>query len=855
MPAPVAGTWGGGPEATAVVDGGASVRARAAEAYKVGDYAAAVEGYGEALREADGVQDRTKALTNRAQCRIKLHQYAEGREDAAAARALQPDNPKAWFRLGVCEAQLGRLHEAEAALAEASALRPNDAAVAEVLADVRARQAEASGLFSWTDVYNRYLVNESKPLRSQDGVAAARNDDRTVLYPLGAEPFVGPVRIGLVEGRGRGLFATENVRAGQLLMCAQAVATGENDKLPDTIAQAMARRPHLKHCVLNLSRGTPDSEVSLPMEELIQLAAPRRLSDDCEEMGAEESDAQEIAALAKEVETILFFNQFGLPRVNANAAPIEVANDPGRSGLWILPAFMNHSCLPNVQLLIVWDCLFLRAGRDIPVGGELFDCYLESLQPLQRRRESLLSYGIRPCLCERCVLEEAVMDPEEVASVIEEATKASSNPMAEAADKAEVAEAAAERADAVVALALEKALQEDWLSSKVALPLPKAPLKARRMAMIREGFEKPTDAAEQESFERQEALHRILLGGLANVLRGHAMSLRGLNRYVDQFQAWGRVANVLLEVIPGSELEAIVHLEALSAQLLATHLDYRIAARGAMRDCLLKHHQAYGGGIEAFRVINAQTFAANVLDGAAQMWPEIVKEFGLPADGYDATALCARPRPVAAAELRAEGQQPRPKGGFVELLKRRTQAMSETSSDAAHDGNSSAAADTPAEGSQSSAATAASTTSIGAARGTAGADVRERGEAPRPSWAVSAASTELGRAASDCGAAPALDTSSVEVGYQEADEDVASFEVLPLSERDASVTVVVRLPGLAFSAEASLEVSEREVRIRSLNALHPHSLDVQLPCDVDAETCAAKWSKRTCQLTLRMQRL
>lgn len=73
--------------------------------------------------------------------------------------------------------------------------------------------------------------------------------------------------------------------------------------------------------------------------------------------------------------------------------------------------FLNHSCLPNVQRLIVFDCLFLRAARHLKAGEELFDSYVETLQPLWQRQEDLKAYGFS-CSCKRCVLEEAIYSPE-----------------------------------------------------------------------------------------------------------------------------------------------------------------------------------------------------------------------------------------------------------------------------------------------------------------------------------------------------------------------------------------------------------------------------------------------------------
>ena len=68
---------------------------------------------------------------------------------------------------------------------------------------------------------------------------------------------------------------------------------------------------------------------------------------------------------------------------------MEINSDPQRSGLWLLPSFMNHSCRPNVQRVIAHDRLFLRAGRDLRAGDELFDSYVSVLRPLVHRRAAL----------------------------------------------------------------------------------------------------------------------------------------------------------------------------------------------------------------------------------------------------------------------------------------------------------------------------------------------------------------------------------------------------------------------------------------------------------------------------------
>eukprot|EP00419_Tripos_fusus_P019268 CAMPEP_0172757970 /NCGR_PEP_ID=MMETSP1074-20121228/164840_1 /TAXON_ID=2916 /ORGANISM="Ceratium fusus, Strain PA161109" /LENGTH=88 /DNA_ID=CAMNT_0013591475 /DNA_START=14 /DNA_END=277 /DNA_ORIENTATION=+ len=83
---------------------GTGFAARGADEFKKGEFASARELYSEALASSSSSEERATALTNRAQCSLRLNRVLEAREDAAAARALAPNHAKAWYRLGVCEA-------------------------------------------------------------------------------------------------------------------------------------------------------------------------------------------------------------------------------------------------------------------------------------------------------------------------------------------------------------------------------------------------------------------------------------------------------------------------------------------------------------------------------------------------------------------------------------------------------------------------------------------------------------------------------------------------------------------------------------------------------------------------------
>ncbi|CAE7198225.1 Rpap3 [Symbiodinium natans] len=781
----------------------------AAAAYRAGQFSVAEGLYTEALESAEDAESRTSALVSRAQCRLKLQRFEDAREDAAAARALAPENPKAWYRLGVANAHLARLEEAEEALKEALSLRPADKDVASALTSVRRRLLEAEGRYAWLEVYEQYfqtgtlaVAKAKQKQMSQEGGSGAEGED-FVIASLDVEPYVGPVRIGHSPERGRGLFLTEDVPQGRLLLCAQALVTGLNEDLPRLLQEA-ARSEEVGQVLRSLSRGTKESEEEMPLLSPAQLAAPRKL------LRAEATS--EVESSVEEMKAVLYYNQFGLPIVNPNAAPLEIGNDPERSGLWLLPVYVNHSCLPNVQRLIVLDCLFLRAGRDLKAGEELFDSYAETLQPWYRRRDSLASYGFH-CCCERCRLEEAVLGQQQkaVEDLLEQAAEAVRG--ADGAELAERTEAVATGAEVFTAKTLATALQEGRAATlqMSMYELPATPLSAQRMALLRDGFERCVDDAEQRCFEQQDKLQALLLGSLANVLRGFALSLRGLNRYVEAAAAWSRVLDALEQVIPSSELAAIVANDMLSNKLLAFHLDYKKAAQKELRRALLRSHQAYGGGVATWSFLTSKLFAQSVLDGGAETWRAMQKEQSKLASGRE-QGYCPKDATVAAAEEHKEE-----KPGFEDLL--RKQAVRRTQEKL---------------------------------------EVREHKtverSAPPPSAKV-APTAPRGQMLSTEGEGGAQNPSHPVVAEGVSRVNNANCTVTTETGADGFdfVTVVVHLPGLSSAAEASLEVSETELKVTSLRPDAPHNVHTTLPVKVETSSSTAKWSRRMQQLTIRLR--
>lgn len=578
-------------------------------------------------------------------------------------------------------------------------------------------------------------------------------------------------------------------------MCAEALVAGANEALVSQLASIAKRNSSARRVVLTLSRGTPASEEELPQLTPGDLIAPSGW--------AFESDSDHEPVPEDVLRDILMFNEHALSLVNPNNAPVTMDNDPDRSGLFLLPAFLNHSCRPNVQRLMANDRLFLRAARDMEQGEELFDNYCELLRPLSHRRTALKAFGFC-CNCERCTLEEAVLgeDATEVICLGVEAAQRSDNET-----QRNDLEACVQRAEALVGQRLD-----GYLRSQVELPtgLPQAPaepIPAARAAQLRWGLEAFADIEEETAFRAQERLHSLLMCSMAGLLRQQATCLKGDSSCLsDQAAAWSRLFDVTDEVMACSEFRAAASSELLYVKLLMFRLDFRNACRAELRHSLLAHHEAFGGGSESWCALNKHMFTKELISCAKEVWSELSAEFGFKevpplADIAPATAPALSPAPVP-GQLSTKTPAPAPEPPATPL---------------------------PPPPSAHALAPLAPLLA----------------PAPPPTLAPASAPTTAPTPVQT------LTTNGVAVqsGSAAAGEPSATCE-------DLGDEVIVRavLPGVESASQTTLEVGNAELRLwRILPGNPSEPLLVSLPREVDPSSSVARWSKRTQRLTIRLR--
>ncbi|KAL9226189.1 hypothetical protein vseg_002030 [Gypsophila vaccaria] len=231
--------------------------------------------------------------------------------------------------------------------------------------------------------------------------------------------FVGCVEIKKSEISGRGLFCTKNVDVGGLILVSKATVVercilpgkgfgevlGENAQMliwksfVSKVIGAAAKCGRTRDLIGMLSTGENEDELEVPVDGLFKNdegLGGRVLS----EGGVEMEKMLSVLDVNSLVEDAVSSKVLGKNR------------DYYGLGLWLLPSFINHSCVPNVRRVHIGDYVVVLASRDIKAGEEVTFAYYDVLSPLNKRKEMAKAWGFT-CRCKRCKHEEQMQSKPE----------------------------------------------------------------------------------------------------------------------------------------------------------------------------------------------------------------------------------------------------------------------------------------------------------------------------------------------------------------------------------------------------------------------------------------------------------
>ncbi|OTA56268.1 SET domain-containing protein [Hypoxylon sp. EC38] len=199
--------------------------------------------------------------------------------------------------------------------------------------------------------------------------------------------YVGSVAVRDSPGRGKGLFTTKPVKAGELLLCEKAFAYRYAEKdnpigkrnmnmltdLNDGFVCEGGQPNLITQVVQKIYHNPSQSEIFTSLHH-----------GDYEPVAVSEVDGHPVVDSFL-VMKIVLLNCFGAPRSSRESMETTIKNDGDKAsdsspryrtcGIWTLASRINHSCITNCRRSFIGDMLIIRATKDIKADTELFFAY------------------------------------------------------------------------------------------------------------------------------------------------------------------------------------------------------------------------------------------------------------------------------------------------------------------------------------------------------------------------------------------------------------------------------------------------------------------------------------------------
>ncbi|KPM41951.1 hypothetical protein AK830_g4617 [Neonectria ditissima] len=193
--------------------------------------------------------------------------------------------------------------------------------------------------------------------------------------------YVGPVSVRPSGSRGRGLFTTKAVKAGDLLLCEKAFAHAFVDT-------QNAQDNHGLTVLINtgtdrITMGAQAELINMVVQKLYRNPSLSSIVTDLHH-GAYKPVTSEVNGLPLVdtflIERIVALNCFGCPlssrEDHLRATKVDTNPKPDNKhhhscGIWPMASYINHSCYSNARRAFIGDMMVIRATQDLPPDTEL----------------------------------------------------------------------------------------------------------------------------------------------------------------------------------------------------------------------------------------------------------------------------------------------------------------------------------------------------------------------------------------------------------------------------------------------------------------------------------------------------
>ncbi|KPM38328.1 hypothetical protein AK830_g8223 [Neonectria ditissima] len=359
-------------------------------ALKKQDLARAYARYTEGLQaisndETDSILAKN-LFRNRSHVNLLLKRFDEAKTDALSSLTHGQEeeekslDAKAYYRAGLAAYALGDFRDAKGQFEAQQKLQPDNQHAKFNLRRIELRlQEETTGMYNLKNAVSSLSKNEGRP-----DVAS----------------FNGYTEVKRSPGAGRGLFATRDIQADDIIMYEKAfcVVWGYEPEASSTITCDVRDDAAIRIFPAGLHKAVVQKMMNNPS----QVEKVLDLFGDYIGLGDKliECDGNPIIDTFQ-IHDMIQRNAFGLAPQTEDE---DISN--ASTGLWIRASYINHSCVPNTKKDYVGDLMILRATCNITAGDEITHAYDESGDYDARTAALHRTWGFK-CRCALCVAEEA----------------------------------------------------------------------------------------------------------------------------------------------------------------------------------------------------------------------------------------------------------------------------------------------------------------------------------------------------------------------------------------------------------------------------------------------------------------
>jgi hypothetical protein len=327
-------------------------------------------------------------LRNRSRTGISLRFFDDAKSDALRSSSLLPCtsdraaelNTKALFRAATAAYNLDDYESSNLILSQLHEIKPNDVAAIALGKKIRFRLREQA--------FGTYHFDQLRKTSESSG-------------HVDVASFLLRTEVRHVPVNGMGLFATQDVKAGDIVFCEKAFAATTPQDGQTQPAHLVSMSNH--HLALS---GKYD--VALWKDVVEKTTRNKSIAHRLNNLKETGHLAYKAPAVGAEDDVFLMYKR--VQRNSHTIAPTAVCADEAavnmKQGLFVHASHMNHSCMPNTAKADVGDLLVVRASRAIKAGEELFSCDIHLFNDYEQTKKFISKTLKSHCECAICVAEE-----------------------------------------------------------------------------------------------------------------------------------------------------------------------------------------------------------------------------------------------------------------------------------------------------------------------------------------------------------------------------------------------------------------------------------------------------------------